>query len=356
MEKFLACHPNVFPMRDTYQIVINLTARGVARLLVGGRYVDEDNCGLYASETLVRKFSLPQKMLDEAGGYTVIFRRVIERKPYFSTLEPEERAEYTFYPVTKTDGIRAVFIADVHCLYAKAEKVVARVGEADFYIVNGDLGEIDSDKSLIDMNTFMGNISRGERPIVVGRGNHDTRGLLGERLPLHIATDRGLRTYFPFTLGPISGVVLDSGEDKPDASEVLGGYDCFEPWRVRQAEELTRMKLADRPYRIAICHIPFLMERAGDDVQRKVYQKITRSLEKKNIDFLISGHMHRFNYLPKGGCEKSRYPHAFPVIVGSSLLPEGGWGCARITLYTDRTEVDFFDEVGTDIPSVTIAK
>ena len=355
MENFLACHPNVFPMRDTYQIVINLTARGVCRLLVGDRYIDEENCGLYASETLVRKFSLPQKLLDAAGGYTVVFRRVIERKPYFSTMEEEERAVYRFYPITRTEGVSAVYIADVHCRYAQAEKVVAAAGEADLYIVNGDLGEIDSDKSLLDMNTFMGNISRGERPVLVGRGNHDTRGLLGERLPLHIATDRGLRTYFPFTVGPFTGVVLDSGEDKPDGSVVLGGYDCFEPWREREARELARMRLADRPYRIAVCHIPFMMKKAGDDFQRKTYTAMTRSLEKKNMDLLVSGHMHRFAYLPKGGSEESRYPHGFPVAV-CSQLGKDGWGCARLTFYSDRTEIAYTLEGGNAPAPVIIKK
>ena len=115
------------------------------------------------------------------------------------------------------------------------------------------------------------------------------------------------------------------------------------------------MKLADRPYRIAVCHIPFMMDRAGDYFQKETYQSITRSLEKKNIDFLISGHMHRFGYLPKGGCEKSRYAHNFPVIVASSL-GEGGWGCARLTLWQDRTEVEYFNEADAEIPALVIKK
>ena len=355
MESFLACHPNVFPMRDTYQIVVNLAEQGILRLKVGRRIIDEINCGVFRTETLVHKFSLPQKWLDAAGGYTLLYYREIERKRYFSTHGEEERADYKFYPVEKTDGLVAVYIADVHCCYAAAERGVAACGEADFYIVNGDLGEIDSDKSLLDMNTFMGNISRGERPVLVGRGNHDTRGLLGERLPLHIATDRDERTYFPFRLGTVSGIVLDCGEDKYDDHPEYGGYNIFEPWRRREAREVKRMQIPDCPHRIAVCHIPYLMERGGGDIQREVYTDITRSLEAKGIELMLSGHMHWFDYLPKGGSEKSRYPHAFPVAV-CSRLDGNGWGCTRVTFFSNRFEFARFDEHGAELDSFTVQK
>ena len=90
---------------------------------------------------------------------------------------------------------------------------------------------------LVDINAFIGRISGGEKPVVIGRGHHDTRGKLAELLPEHIATD-GDKTYFNFTLGPIDGVVKDCGEDKMDGNIEYGGVNGFEQYRTAEARDL----------------------------------------------------------------------------------------------------------------------
>ena len=202
---FLACLPNVFVVHKDYQIIINLREPGACRLRVGNREIYEPGYGVYRTERRVHKFTLPQKLLDSACEYTVIYRRVTERKAYYSVSDPEEQTKtFRFRPITKETDIRGVYLADVHGNYnpgnyPAAERAARAFGEVDFYIINGDIGEIETEEMLVDINAFIGRLSGGELPVIIGRGNHDTRGKLAELLPDHIATD-GDKTYFHFTL------------------------------------------------------------------------------------------------------------------------------------------------------------
>lgn len=338
MKDFLACLPNVFVVHDDYQIVINLKEPGICRLRIGNRDVYEPGYGVYRTERKVHKFTFPQKILDTACSYTVFFRGVTERKAYFSVTDEQEEAEtFAFHPITKEDDIRAVYIADVHGNYSPnnypaAERAVAAFGEVDFYIVNGDIGEIETEQMLVEINAFIGRISRGEKPVIIGRGNHDTRGKLAEQLPDHIATD-GEKTYFNFTLGPIGGLVLDCGEDKLDNNVEYGGVNCFEPYRAAEARDLTRMKMPDAKYTMAISHVAFMTNTAMHgvfDIMPATYEIFGRALNRMNPDFFIAGHSHRFEFYP-ADYAGSKIPHRYPVIVGSRL-DKDGYACTGLVL------------------------
>jgi predicted phosphodiesterase len=338
MKDFLACLPNVFVVHSDYQIVINVKEPGACYLRVGNREIYEPGYGVFRTETRVHKFTLPQKLLDNAKSYTVLYRRVTERKAYFSVSAPvEESCTFSFRPITKSEDIRAVYIADVHGNYnpnnyPAAERAIAAFGAVDFYIVNGDIGEIETEEMLVDINAFIGRISGGEMPVVIGRGNHDTRGKLAERLPDHIATD-GEKTYFNFTLGPISGVVIDCGEDKLDANPEYGGVNCFEQYRAAEARDLTRMKMPEAKYTMAISHVAFMTRTAMHgpfDIMPETYAIFGRALNRMNPDFFIGGHSHRFEYYPADDAE-AKIPHRYPIVVGSRL-DKDGYACTGIVL------------------------
>ncbi|MBQ8350917.1 MAG: metallophosphoesterase [Clostridia bacterium] len=338
MKDFLACFPNVFAIHSDYQIVINLIEPGACRLRIGSRDIYEPGYGVYRTERKVHKFTVPQKLLDSARAYTVLYRQVSERKAYFSVSAPEEESRtFSFRPITKTEDIRAVYIADVHGNYnpdnySAAERAARAFGEVDFYIINGDIGEIETEEMLVDINAFIGRLSGGEMPVIVGRGNHDTRGKLAELLPEHIATD-GDKTYFNFTLGPIGGVVIDCGEDKLDSNIEYGGVNCFEQYRIAEARDLTRMKMPEAKYTMAISHIAFMTSTAmhgGFDIMPETYAIFGRALNRMNPDFFIGGHSHRFEYYPADDA-RAKIHHRYPVIVGSRL-DQDGYACTGIVL------------------------
>lgn len=339
MNQFLACHPNVFVIKQNYQIVVNVKRQGIVRLKVGKKIIDEENTGVFSTETALHSFTMPQTLLDKAGAYTLLFYPVKERKIYFSTLGEEESVTYPFCPITKEEGVRCLYIADVHCMYEAAVRTVAACGDTDLFIVNGDLGEVETEEDLQKMNAFIGEISGGTHPVVYGRGNHDTRGRLADRLPSHFACDNG-NTYFRFSVGPISGVVLDCGEDKPDSHAEYGGYVCFEPWRRKETRALRRMDLYDRPYRIAVCHIPFFSKLSMHDdfdIERSLYASWGKELARMAPDFMVFGHTHRYQFFPAGD-ENSHFSHPFPAIGCVEKIKEEPLGCTTFTLYADHTE------------------
>lgn len=357
MNSFLACTPNVFVLRDSYQIVVNLRESGVCRLRIGDRVVDEAGSGVFRTEARVRRFSLPQALLDRAESYTVCFWSVPERKDYFTAIGEGQEITYPFRPVRKSAGIRGVFISDVHRRFTAAAQAVAACGPVDFMIVNGDIAEMNSPDCLTDLNRFIGEISRGEVPVIVGRGNHDTRGRLAEYLPDHLATD-GKKTYYPFRLGPIAGVMLDWGEDKPDGHAEYGGVNNFEPFRRAEAADLRRMRLPDAPYKLALCHVGFMTDsamRGPFDIMPEVYRSLGRSLERLAPDLFLCGHTHKFALYPAGTAEGCKYPHSYPI-VECCALDKTRWSCTAFDLYPDRTEFFHADDTGSFIPAFTLPR
>lgn len=353
MENFLTCLPNVFVVRDTYQIVINVRERGICRLLCDGAEYYEDSYGLYPTETLVHKFSVPQKNMDEAGGYTILFRAVPDRRAYSSQAGETQEATFRFYPVTRTENVRAVYLADVHGQYASAERAVAAFGDRpDFLIVNGDLGEVESEASLLDMNAFIGRVSGGEIPVIYGRGNHDARGKLAERLPWHTGTD-GNKTYFPYRFGPVCGVVIDCGEDKLDSNVEYGGVNCFEHYRRCEARDLSHTKLPDLPYRIVVSHVPFMADSAmwgPFDIMPETYASLSRSLSRMHPDLFIAGHTHHFEYYPAGTADGCKDYHNFPVVV-ASRVDQDGFACTGFILNPNKIEFYHLSGNGTVLDS-----
>ncbi len=223
MAEFLACEPNVFVIGNDYQIVLNLAEPGPCFVRVGDRNFYEDGSGIFYNDRCVHKISVPQSVLDEAESYTVMYRRMIERRSYCSRTGDMQSESFAFRPIKKTSGINCVYVADMHGDYEETENVASYFGDdLDLFIVNGDFGESDTLDDLVKLNEFIGKVTHGAIPTIVGRGNHDTRGMCAELLPRHIATN-GERTYFTFSVGPISGVVLDCGEDKYDDHPEYGG-------------------------------------------------------------------------------------------------------------------------------------
>ena len=80
---FLYCKPNVLIIKDSYEIIVNKRCEGVCYVIAGRKRYYENNSGIMPSVTLVHRFRLPQKALDRAGGYTVCFKRVSDRKNNF---------------------------------------------------------------------------------------------------------------------------------------------------------------------------------------------------------------------------------------------------------------------------------
>ncbi len=326
---FLTCAPSVFVIGDEYEILVNAKENGILHLEVGGEEYYEENAGVLATERAYARIRVPQAALDESECYTAVFRKTINHQAYFSEIAEPVKESFSFRPIKKSEGIRIYHLADVHSDYEAARDAAAYFGkETDLFIMNGDIAEVEKHEDFTRVAEFLGEVAKGEIPIVFVRGNHDTRGKLS-----HFYTDyfpaNGKDTYFTFTVGPIFGVALDCGEDKPDDYHYDAEYDFksaysginrFSPFRRRELAWLKALSKSDKPYRLAISHICPMQttKKAGSavDIEREVYGGFSAELSRLGIQLMLCGHIHRaYLMMPDDG--QSLLPHTFPIIVGS---------------------------------------
>lgn len=355
--------PCVYLVGDSYQIVFNTDCFGIAWVEAGGEVYPDEKNGLMRSETTVHRAAVPTRVLDAAREYTVCFRALPERKPYWPQLGPVEKQRYCFRPVDWQDGLQLLHVADAHSHVSAAVQAGQFVRDRmDLLIMNGDIpAESKTERDVLAVFDIAGGITGGERPVVFARGNHDTRGKYALEFTDFIGTDEG-RTYFTFRTGSLWGVVLDCGEDKLDGSEEYGGLVCCHPFRRRQTDFLRRV-LENRSAefeapgvktRLAVCHVPFMTDLLGEkkfDIEQEVFAEWTALLNEMGIDLMLCGHLHTLHTLLPGDAHL-RYDTNFPVLVGSMPLfsrekpEEDRLTCAEVEITDRMIHCDFVDSAG----------
>ena len=193
---------------------------------------------------------------------------------------------------------------------------------SDFHVWNGDIPNDNyrEDRMAVNYLGAGGQPFSRETPLLFVRGNHDTRGPAARSLHRFQDTPAG-SSYYSFAHGPLAGVVLDAGEDKPDTHPVYAGLGDFVAFRKQQAawlaQELKRPHLRKARFRVAFCHIPLWWGDAGpasdaNDPRSEWH----RLLAKAKFSAIISGHTHRHALLLP---DKHR-PYA--QLVGGGPKPE----------------------------------
>lgn len=323
--------PAVFAVRNEYQIMIPVKEPTIMWVQVGtDTYYDESN-GILRSDTDLHKITVPMSALDTAGEYTVYWKRMIERKPYFPVAGPVESAEFAFSPL-RGELIRAYMIADAHGHFQKAlgaaKLFMEQQGGIDLLILNGDVVNHSGSLEYFDIYYQLAQeITGGSVPVVVSRGNHDLRGACAEKLAQYTPGENG-NSYFSFRLGNLWGLVLDCGEDKNDDHPEYGGTICCHAFRERETAYLDAIiEDAKHEYnapgvehKIIISHVPFTeIPKPPFDIEQEVYRGWVERLNDDVLpDVMLCGHVHQM-YVTNKGEEKDAYGAEFPVVVGSKL-------------------------------------
>lgn len=363
---FLKFAPCVCVIGDEYEITVVAKQNGIIGVSVDGNVYYEENSGVLCTEKNYAKIRVNQKALNECKKYSIIFRKTIDRKAYFSEMGDVEDKEFIFKPLNKKSGINIYHVADVHHNFEIAAKTAAFFGEnVDLFIFNGDLGETESVENYMLTLEFLGSLTGGKIPAVFARGNHDARGKLAERFTDFFPSD-GKKTYYKFCVGNIEGLVLDCGEDKPDdylfedrpQPYVYNGVNVFSSYRRAQIEWLKKVELSPDKIKIVISHVCPIMasENKGDcfDIEREVYSTWNKELERLSVDFMLCAHYHHA-FILTADDKRSIIPHKYPVIIGSELegtkiinekaYPEFFRGAA-VTLSDCYATVSFTDQNG----------
>lgn len=348
-KRSLVCHPAVCMVEKNYEIIFLCDCKALASVTVAGVTYTDSWCGVMRTDTLVHKVTVPADALDAAGCYTVNIAPLEDHCNYYPKPEPTQIYPYVFRPVPK-DGdapIEMYVLADTHGDAVTPAKAALCRTQNQVLILNGDIGDsADTVDMITTMHRLASTITGGEYPVIYARGNHDTRGHNAEHLADYVPTRNGT-TYFSFRQGPVWGVVLDAGEDKPDGSIEYGGVCDFPVFRRAQTEYLksliankaTEYEAEGVRYRVAICHMPFHQScHSFSQTTPDIYAAWVHLLNEMGIQLMLCGHDHVIDRLgPEmfAGEEKPTFPTVLCAVMeghperGKSYWTPGQYtGCA----------------------------
>ena len=350
--ELMMTYPSVYAVGDQYQVCTLVKSECTMWVEVAGKcYYDHSN-GILRSGKFLHIAKLPMAALDAAGEYTVHHRKINERKPYYTDFGEVESITYKFCPLKEKDEYKIINLADAHSL------VDAPIGSGSYFgddldllILNGDIpnhsGNIEYFKAIYQIS---GGITKGEKPCIFSRGNHDMRGIYGEQLADYTPTDNG-KSYYTFRLGPVWGIVLDAGEDKLDDLKEYGHTICCSAFRDEEGEFLDKViasdEYKDAPVRLIISHHPFAHRiRPPFDIEQERYADWSAKLKNVKPTLWLSGHLHElFLEAPGGDHDTFGYPC---VLVCSSLqnAEPASHTSGAVILGKDKVTVKYVNEKG----------
>lgn len=353
--EIFASYPVVYAVGDEYQIQVSVKQDTLMWCEVNGNEYFDDSCGILRSDTATHRMTVPMKELDSAGHYTIRYRKMEKRLPYYSETSEIEEIGFSFRPVVDGKPIRFYHIADAH------NRVSSPIAAANFFkegldllILNGDIPDHSGDiANLAAIHIIAGEITHGEIPTVFSRGNHDMRGFCAEHFAEHTPTDHG-NSYFTFRLGPLWGIVLDCGEDKSDSSPEYGHTIACHAFRKRETMFLKQIianahseyQAPGIQYRLVISHMPFsYVGKEPFNIEQETYREWCRLLkEHVKPDLLIAGHYHNL-YVTRMGEARDHLGQPCPVIVGARPgRTEEEYAGTAIVLSEGNAEIFFTDQ------------
>jgi len=236
--------------------------------------------------------------------YRVVATRVVKLKAYWPEKGlPVETPIFTFRTLDRgASTVSFSLITDTHEDVARIKALAARVDwpATDFFVHLGDAfhwlaGEdqlferwLDPTIAALDHRT----------PLVFARGNHEMRGAFARALFDYLPVSTG-EFYYAFDDGPVHLVVLDSGEDKDDDTNVYARLNKVEPYRERELawwrdHVATAPRAREAPFQVVLVHQPDFGYVGGEN------QRWVDLANRARVDLVIAGHRHRFSRVAPG--------------------------------------------------------
>lgn len=329
MNSIVKLNPTVCVVGNTYQIMVITEQQALISIRVGNNVYYNHSNGIRVSSPGVHRISVPAEELDKARKYTVVAEKMIERLAYFPKIAPAIERTYDFRPLEKTADINIYHLADVHGQLEQAVNAVKSCGkEIDLLIMNGDISNTsDTFDDIILCYKIASEVTKGELPCIISRGNHDLRGLEAENLAMYMPGDNG-KSYYTFKAGCIWGILVDTGEDKDDDCDSYGGTICCHDFRLEQEKMIknTIKNASDEyeqdgvKYKLILSHVPFTFKRRPPfDIEKQLYSSWSKLIgENIKPDIMLCGHTHKA-CISECGSEYDELGQPCTIIVGSDV-------------------------------------
>ena len=296
---------------------------------------------------------------DTRYQYRLCSKQIADFQPYKVTFGDSIVSPWRRFstPDPKATACSFIALSDMHQQPDKLGRLLnqAGVGSADMIFYVGDMmnyydNEETPFRSFIDKSV---ELFASEKPFVLVRGNHETRGNMAREYARYVPKSSG-KYYGAYRVGDIMFVVLDCGEDKPDDFWVYAGLTDFDGYRTEQAAwfgKLIRSKAyKSAKWRIVMNHFPPLSHMESDNPERHGIQDITDKFlplyNQAKIDLMISGHTHAYEFMSPDKYDRL----TFPVIVNSTE------SVARIDIDGRTLKAKVTDTGGNTLKEFTISK
>ncbi len=239
-----------------------------------------------------------------AYAYKAVATRVVKMKAYWPekglAAESPQRVFTTFDRAKPSMSFSAV--ADTHEDSARVKDLLEAIDwdATEFLVHLGDaFHSLESEDQLF--GRWAGPAERylaGAKLHLLVRGNHETRGVFARSLFDYFPTPEG-RLYYARDHGPVHFVVLDTGEDKADETNVYAELNAFRAYREEESDWLERhfatdARAAEAPFRVIILHQP---NWGWTDGRGDLWTAIAN---KGRVDLVIGGHYHRLRTFEPG--------------------------------------------------------
>ncbi len=330
--------PVVCAVGENYHIMVPTKKKVLMNIVVGDKVYANHSNGIRRSDIPVQRFVIPQKVLDSAKKYTVVYEEMIIRMAYSCIKGKTGKIEYLFKPIEKSNNINIYHISDSHGLLKASVDAATFFGnELDLLILNGDIASSSSKLSDILLTYDIAfNITKGEIPCIISRGNHDLRGKMAEKLDMLLPAQYG-NSYYSVKLNSLWLLLLDCGEDKSDTHKEYSSTIACHQFREEETAFLERIvddaqkEYCEKnvKYKILVSHIPFYHnDTSGSkgeypfNIETELYTHWCNILrEKIKPHFCISGHLHRFEFCEVGGKYDSKGINC-PIIIGGKPITD----------------------------------
>ena len=296
---------------------------------------------------------------DTGYQYRLCSKQIADFQPYKVTFGDSIVSPWRRFstPDPKATACSFIALSDMHQQPDKLGRLLnqAGVGSADMIFYVGDMmnyydNEETPFRSFIDKSV---ELFASEKPFVLVRGNHETRGNMAREYARYVPKSSG-KYYGAYRVGDIMFIVFDCGEDKPDDFWVYAGLTDFDGYRTEQAAwfgELIRSKAyKSAKWRIVMNHFPPLSHMESDNPERHGIQDITDKFlplyNQAKIDLMISGHTHAYEFMSPDKYDRL----TFPVIVNSTE------SVARIDIDGRTLKAKVTDTGGNTLKEFTISK